>query len=67
MTVDVLHAQLERGHWSAGKRRFQPVWKSATDVLAFVQLPQGVKPVQLLLPASSHGSKGTWKISLEGK
>ena len=41
--------------------------ESATDVLAFVQLPQGVKPVQLLLPASSHGSKGTWKISLEGK
>ena len=41
--------------------------ESATDVLAFVQLPQGVKPVQLLLPASSHGNKGTWKISLEGK
>ena len=41
--------------------------ESATDVLAFVQLPQGVKPVQLLLPAASHGNKGTWKISLEGK
>jgi hypothetical protein len=41
--------------------------ESVTDVLAFLQLPQGVKPVQLLLPAASHGNKGTWKISLEGK
>jgi hypothetical protein len=41
--------------------------ESTTDVLAFLQLPEGVKPATLLLPANCHGNKGTWKISLEGK
>ena len=41
--------------------------ESVTDVLAFVQLPQGVKPVQLLFPGACLGDKGTRKIPLEGK
>jgi hypothetical protein len=41
--------------------------ETVTDVLAFLQLPEGVKPVTLLLPAKCHGNSGTWKISLQGK
>ena len=41
--------------------------QSVTDVLAFLQLPEGVKPVTLLLPAKCHGNEGTWRVPLEGK
>jgi hypothetical protein len=41
--------------------------ESVTDVLAFMQLPQGVKPATLFFPAHCIGGTGTLKISLEGK
>ena len=41
--------------------------ESVTDVLAFVQLPTGVKPVTLFFPGQCVGGGGTIRISLEGK
>jgi hypothetical protein len=41
--------------------------ESVTDVLAFVQLPPGVKPVTLFFPGQCIGGSGMIKLSLEGK